>query len=446
MAIHRRSVVPRAVWALMGLFALLLLAWSLLAPLDDAPDEQGHADLIFHLATGASYPRWDERKVGHAVFATALTHRADVGKVLFVRGRWLTPESAAPRARRPTFSEAGGDRSTKIANQIPQHPPLYYEVGSVLLRAERKAGPGAEPLSLEREWYLVRLLGVLLLAPLPFLAWATARRLGAPPPAAVGAAVVPLAIPQLLHVGSAVNNDNLLTLLCGVVALLLAGVIRGDLRRSTALGVGVVAGLALLTKGFALVLPLWFAAAYAVPAWRSRRLRASAQGLAIATGAALVVGGWWWVRQLIREGGLAPSLGDRPYGRISHAGGEAVSYLPRFAGWMAHRFWGDFGYFDASLPIAVVAVASVIAAVAIAAALVPRLRTRWTVTEERGPARLELAALGSLFAVLLVVLAVKAYGPYRSSGDTAAIQGRYLFAAIVPFSVVVGVGAARLLG
>src|SRR3954447_26907596 len=174
MAIHRRSVVPRAVWALMGLFALLLLAWALLAPLDDAPDEQGHADLIFHLATGGSYPRWDERSVGHAVFATALTHRADVGKDLIVRGRRLTPESAPARARRPSFSEAGGDRETSFPNQIAQHPPLHYELGSALLRAERFVGPGSEPLSLEAEWHLLRLLDLLLIAPLPLLAWGTA--------------------------------------------------------------------------------------------------------------------------------------------------------------------------------------------------------------------------------------------------------------------------------
>src|SRR6476659_5762668 len=57
----RRAVaqVPRAVLAATLLFALLLALWSTALPLGDAPDETAHADLVFHLATGAPYPHFD---------------------------------------------------------------------------------------------------------------------------------------------------------------------------------------------------------------------------------------------------------------------------------------------------------------------------------------------------------------------------------------------------
>jgi hypothetical protein len=217
------------VWAITALFAASLVFWSLLTPLDEAPDEVGQADLVFHLATGAPYPAWDGRRVGEAMVATIVIHRANVQTSF--RERYLTPQSAPPRDERPDFRQAGGDRPVGAGNQMPQHPPLFYEAGSLLLRAERAALPGSGLPAVDQEWHLLRLLNVLMIAPLALLAWAAARRLGAASEVAVAASVVPLAIPQLLHIGSAINNDNLLTLLCGVLAVLLAG---GRPRRPTA--------------------------------------------------------------------------------------------------------------------------------------------------------------------------------------------------------------------
>jgi 4-amino-4-deoxy-L-arabinose transferase-like glycosyltransferase len=436
--------VPAAVWAITALFTLSLVFWSLLTPLDEAPDEVGQADLVFHLATGAPYPAWDDRRVGEAMLATIVIHRANV-KTSF-RDRYLTAKSAPPRDERPDFDQAGGDAQVGAGNQMPQHPPLYYEAGSLLLRAERAVVPG--DLAVDQEWHLLRLLNVLMIAPLALLAWAAARRLGAASEVAVAASVVPLAIPQLLHIGSAINNDNLLTLLCGVLAVLLAGVVRGDQRRSTALAVGVVTGLALLTKAFAFVLPLWIAVAYALPALRDRsRLRPATERMAVALCAAAVVGGWWWVVHALREGALSPSIADRAFSGAAPAGfhPDLGFYVPRFGWWLTERFWGNFGYFSVPMTRAVVIAATVVAVAGIVAAFVPWLpwdRPRGATT----PRSLELAAFGSLFVLLVGFVAVHAYGLYNSSGKTPFIQGRYLFGALAPFAVVLAVGLSRLVG
>jgi 4-amino-4-deoxy-L-arabinose transferase-like glycosyltransferase len=434
------------VWAITVLFAASLVFWSLLTPLDEAPDEVGQADLVFHLATGASYPDWDGRKVGEAMVATIVIHRANVQTSF--RERYLTPQSAPPRDKRPDFRQAGGDKPVGAGNQMPQHPPLFYEASSLLLRAERAALPGSGLPTVDQEWHLLRLLNVLMIAPLALLAWASARRLGSAREVAVAASVVPLAIPQLLHIGSAINNDNLLTLLCGILAVLLAGVIRGDRRRSTAVAVGVVTGLALLTKAFAFALPLWIAVAYAVPVLRDRsRLRPAAGGVALALGAAGVVGGWWWVVHALREGALSPSIADRAFSGGAPAGfhPDLGFYVPRFWWWLTERFWGNFGYFSVPMARAVVIAATAVAVAAIVAALVPR--PAWDRTRGgRAPRALELAAFGSLFVLLAGFVAVHAYGLYVSSGKTPFIQGRYLFGALVPFAVVLAVGLSRLVG
>ncbi len=76
--VHRFSTVPAVVWALTGTLFLLSVGWSFLTPLATAPDEYAHADLAFHLSTGAPYPQWDDRFMGAAVLQTADIHRPGV--------------------------------------------------------------------------------------------------------------------------------------------------------------------------------------------------------------------------------------------------------------------------------------------------------------------------------------------------------------------------------
>ena len=73
--------------------------------------------------------------------------------------------------------------------------------------------PGFDDRSFVTQVGVLRLLSAALLLPLPLLAAAAARRLGAGPPVAIAAALLPLGVPQLAHVGASLNNDVLLVLL-----------------------------------------------------------------------------------------------------------------------------------------------------------------------------------------------------------------------------------------
>ena len=66
--------------------------------------------------------------------------------------------------------------------------------------------PGARDWSFDQVVGFLRFLSVLLVLPLPLIVFHTARRMYGSVPVATGAAAVPLAIPQLVHIGAAVEQ------------------------------------------------------------------------------------------------------------------------------------------------------------------------------------------------------------------------------------------------
>ncbi len=373
------------------------------------------------------------------------------------RGHWLTPELSRAESAK-TFNDWGGAKPSSVRNQQPQHPPLYYKGVGLALRVERKVVGSDAQTPLRDEWWFLRLIDALMVLPVPLLAWAAARRLGASDAVALTAAATPLAVPQLLHIGGAINNDNLLILLCGVLAVLVAGVLRGETSLWSAVVIGVLVGLAALTKAFALALVPWVALAYVYTALRTgTRWKQGAVGVLVSGGTAALIGGWWYIRNLMRYGKLAPSTADTSFA-TSRPGFEPdpIWYLRHFTTSFIQRFWGDFGRYQAPMTTTLVVAATIFAAAAIIMAFVHDRSGMPDTPGEAGrsserdisngpPRRGQLAVFGSLLVLLLIFVFLNAYKLYRSSGMTPFIQGRYLYAAIVPFAVLVAVGASRLL-
>lgn len=437
--------VPVHVWTITALSGILLLGWTQLVPLGQAPDESGHAALIERTADGRPYPDFDDFHPYESAMRAWLSYRPGVPTGA---GTWLTAENAPPRHDRPTRDDLGGRRPFSHANQLSQHPPLYYGAMGGSLRLIRALPEGER--SLDREWHLLRLLNVALIAPLPLLAWATARRLGAGDVESTVVALVPLTIPQLFHIGSSINNDNLLILLCAVLSLLLAGVVRGDRRWRTALGAGVLVGLALWTKAPAFLLLPWIAVAYSLPAFVGRNLAIARRWgpqlsrLAAAAATALLVGGWWWARNIVRHDELSPSILDDPAVAPPDTIDTSVAtYLRRYVPTLVHRFWGNFGAYQAPLTPVLVATATAAAVAVIVAALWPR-RTEGRIGST-GVSRRHVVGLLVLLPMLATAAFGFAYRTFRSTGIMAAIQGRYLFGALVPLATTLGIGASRLL-
>jgi small subunit ribosomal protein S36 len=430
--------VPAAVWGLTALFAVLLAVSSVAAPLFHAPDEFVHADLVLLLADDPHYPEHDGRRTAAAVKRVAIPYFGDDARA---------PDKAAadapPKAGRPNINVLGGsgDHEEGSFNQQPQHPPLYYQALALALRVERRVLPGAEPPAAVTEIGLLRVLNAAMVVLLPLAAWATATRLGADRRTATTAAALVLVVPQLTHIGSTINNDNLLTALASVLAVLLAGVVRGDRSWRTAGLVAVVTGLALLTKAFALLLLPWIAVAYLVAARCAARrgerpLPVVVIGAATGVGAALI-SGWWWIGNQRRTGSFAPTLDEVLMPTVSGFEPDLEFFVRRFGAFFPERFWGWFGLYSARLPLWVIGLAT---AALLAVVAVGLLRPG-------GRLRRAHLAIGLLPVALVGAFVVQhAWSLYTRSGRTSFIQGRYLFPVIVPLMVVAAAGLSRLAG
>ena len=429
---------PLLVWLLTALHAVLLVVHSLLVPTWRGPDEPKHVDLVVAVMEGRGYPGYDQRLMDRGIRRSHELVRYQEGS------RNLRRDEAMPRAERPSRADlvargrpAQVELTGKDLNHMAQHPPAYYlyvAAGGVLTDA---LAPGSGLGSYDHEVATLRLLSLLLVIPLPLLAWATGRAAGASQRSSVAAAVVPLTIPQLTHVGSVVNNDTLLVLVMGILTLVAVRLATGNVTRRSAVVAGVLTGLALLVKAFAFVIPLWLVVAL-VSGYR-RRDRRLASLLATYLGTAFVAGGWWWIGNVIRYGQLHPSmeyakrLADKPGSIDRDVSGWLADWLPD----MSNRFWGAFGWVEVPLPAPLTTAATAVVVAGVAAALVARRRPL------AGAATVALVLPTLLLGILVFLSGLRLY---LTSVVAAMVQGRYLFGGVVGLSVLVAVGLGRLLG
>ncbi len=439
------------------LFTLVTALWTVAVPAYRPPDEAAHLDLVLYLAEGNPYPTFDGRYFGEAIGLDSERHLVDSQQP------WprFDADDAPPRGDRPDVDELGGtapDANARptdtgradypyLYNQMPQHPPLYYVGMAGLLRLERLVLPG-EPPSLDQELGMLRLANVLLVAPLPLLAWAAVVRLGGDRRAGIVAALLPLGLPQLLHIGAAVNNDNLLLLLGGVLSVLLIGVARGRRSRRTDIAVGVVVGLAMLTKAFALMFIPWVVVAYALYAWTTGRRRASAVALLVSGTTAGLVGAWWWVANWLRVGEPAPTTENLTRTTDTQPPGfdpDPIEFLWSFTGRLTSRTWAWIGYRTPKFELPSLVVVALTLAVLVAVVVVGRRATPGAATSS-GPRRVDVVFAWLPALLLVLFIARRAWGLYQTTGLLSFIQGRYLFAALAAPMAIVAIGAGRVLG
>lgn len=425
---------PAAVWAMVVLLALLAGVYTTAVPLLHAPDEHAHIDLVLTEPHVGLDPYDGAELSNRTLAAIPLVDLVPVDWRVAPLQPWagLDGADALPRESRPTYAQLAPAGDSGILNNARNHPPLYYLGMSRLLTAVRTLAPGGDAWSWDQTFGALRALNVLLVAPLPFLAFWTAVRLTRRRRIGLTAAAVTLAVPMLAHSGGAVNNDNLLALLSAALLLALAWVWSGDTGLRTAAIVGVIGGLAMLTKIFGLPAPLWIGAAYAVAWLRTGRLGRAAAGLGVAAVATIVAGGWWDLRLIITEGTPAP----RGFEYTAPAAFE-IDYgywLAEFADRITTTFWGHFGVEQFPLPTIVVAAATVILLTLVLAGTV---RGPWAALRHRW-AEPVLLALPTLTTLAMVVYA--AWGGYARSGIPSGIHGRYLFLGLTGIAVLAATG------
>ncbi|MFI2365975.1 DUF2142 domain-containing protein [Promicromonospora sp. NPDC019610] len=430
----------RALALVTALVVLVGGLWAVLTPAFRAPDEPQHVNSVLRLAYGGGWPPAGEALVGPAVDAAREQAALDTD----VPGRHLdregipayvgVPPTPDTERARVTGANALADPlppgtatrhlDTEAVDQMTQHPPLYYAVAAGVLHAT-----GLAEARWDRQLLALRLFDVVLLAPLPLLAAAAARRLSGSRAAALVAASFTLFVPQVAHILGSVTNDALVTLTGAATAYLAVRVLTGGLGARTAVALGAAVGLGLLTKVMAaFALPVVGAAYLLASGPRGRRVA----GALLAGGTAFVVGGWWWLRNLLVLGTVQPvGIPDR----FPEAESRGLWYFLRtVVTSLTRSFFGNFGWLEVRLPDAVFWTAAVVVAALCALAVV------------RGPARRATAVLLLQPAALWCGVLVNAWPDYAAHGWISAVQGRYLFAGLLALSAGVALGLLALLG
>ena len=442
-----RERVPLTVWAATALHVGLLLTFTFLYPPFMGFDETQHVDAVLSIRHGDGWPAPQERQLSEGIVAVATPLLQAASDLPF------SDDEPPPRDERPSVEELGVERDSVgqlLPNQITQHPPLYYALQAGVLAVL----PGSADWPFDRTVAVLRLVSVLLMAPLPLIAWGTARALRAPPLAASVAALLTVSVPQLQRVGASVNNDAGYTLAFATVVLLLARVAGGDVRRRTVVLTGVAVGVAMLTKGFALVLPLAVGLSFLVGGRRGPggTTRSWATGLLpgfLSLVVAFAVGGWWWLRNLVLYGTVQPAGWPPSYRDVLQLEPREPGEPAPLTGFLegayirlTERFWGglEINYVGpASFPRWWTTTLVVVATVAVVAAVVGAGRRRLPL----------VVAVLVPFASTLGVILFGIWGGYTYSLDFPGAQGRYLFgnlpslAAATAFGLVVLAGRAR---
>jgi 4-amino-4-deoxy-L-arabinose transferase-like glycosyltransferase len=437
---------PRTLWLIVGLWGALLLGASVLWPMSYGYDEGAHIDMAYVY----SVDPFHFYGPGQLQFARAMVTMAqqEAGSP---PTKLLSKTPVLPRSQRPSFAQLGGQ--TRLTggqpNQMVQHPPLYYWFAAAVLRL-----PGVSHLAWDLQVWLMRLVSVCFMLPLPILCWATAKRLleqpnrpaGSTASLALIAAAIPLTVPNLIRDGASVSNDSLMILTASTVLYLVSRVLTGDLAKRTGFWIAVALAAALFTKGFALVLPPVILVAYLVSGWRfghdlRSRIRAIWPPLAIAAIGG-VIGGLWWLRNLIDYGtvqtnGFGPGFARLVYGPPDNHG-TLGHFLPAFFDRVASLIWGGVGLADypQAGPLIVWGWLTVVLLGIFAALL-----CRGSPGE-----RLRALVLFAAIALTMVVIAKGSYGLFvHWSTAVRASQGRYLYYVITAIAALATSGWLRIL-
>ncbi|WP_434081008.1 ArnT family glycosyltransferase [Sanguibacter sp. Z1732] len=306
------------------------------------------------------------------------------------------------------------------------HPPGYY-----VLIAAGTAALGGETLRWDRASLAMRLLSAALLAgAVPFVI-GSVRWITGSATAGVGGGMSLFTVPFFTNMGGLISNDVLLITTATACLYFAIRAWRATYpARWMVLLSAVALGIALLSKGFALFLLPTFAILCVLLARRWHkdipgRFTEALWPMLVA----FLVGGWWWLRNLIVLGVVQPSrYGAREATGEQHEMYDFVLFFTQFWIRFNRLFWGRGAREDMALPAEIVDTAGVILLVLMVLAL--------TVSRHR----FILAVLLLFPAVTVAVLFMNAHGIYWDFGrHDRGVQGRYVFAGIVAYAAILAV-------
>jgi 4-amino-4-deoxy-L-arabinose transferase-like glycosyltransferase len=463
----RAARLPRAIWLCALLAFVNAVAWSLLVPVFQNPDEAVHAGYAQYIGETGKVPQRLSTGPYYLPPPDADIAFSEVPFSILGHPTWSAAQNAQLHGRldaspRPGSVNEGG------AGYASSNPPLYYAYEAI---AYNVAKPGD---FLDR-FEAMRIASALLAALTVFFVFLFLRELlpGTPWAWTVGALAVAFQ-PLFAFMGGGINNDNLIYL---AGSALLAGVARA-FRRGMTPGVGVWIGAALavgvLGKGSMFALIPGAVVGVLLAAWRTpreRRRRALGGVLAAGLTAGIPIVGWLVANQLIYDRAASTTTASFSAGSTFQVR-ELFSYIwqfylprlpfmddqfpyaqpgyhfyPTFPLWQTYvqGFIGRFGWFQYMFPMWVnwLGLGVLVSILGLAGAALVRFRAA---VRRRWP---ELLTYALLFAGLLLLVNLVGYQYRLGAPHNNFEQARYLLPMIGLYAAVVALatrGAGRRWG
>ncbi|HEX7292412.1 MAG TPA: DUF2142 domain-containing protein [Conexibacter sp.] len=432
--------IPSAAWACALVAVLNCLAWSLIVPAFQVPDEPDHYAYVEQLATAGRPPANDE--AARSLFSTSEQAALAGLGVERVRFHEYVPALATQAAHDELVAtlaanpERGDGNGVSLAGS-PQ-PPLYYALELVPYAA---GSAGSPLLSLQLMRLLSALLGgVTVLCAFLFLREALPAHPWTWTVGALGVALQPL----FGFISGGVNPDALLFALSGALFLCLARGFRHGFTPRLALATGAVMALGLLTKlNFAGLVP-GAVAGLLVLGLRGERTRTprALRLPALAVGVAAVPAALMVLANVVlwdRDPTGATTGAFRPTDGASLGG--ALRYVVRFYGGELRELWvrgfvGWFGWVDTAFRDWVYDVGLVVLIAVALLAVVGAVRARRSLRARVA----ELLVYAAMAGGVLAVIAANSYNLSLQHAGGAG-QTRYLFPLLALYAAVLALAA-----
>lgn len=405
-----RRHVPGLLVGIVLVYVILAAWYNITVPVFEAPDEPFHFFYVKHLADGNPLPVQDPDRP--ALWAQEGSQPPLYYFLAAQVVRWIDTSDARLLLWRNPHANLGNPLQAGNKNVFIHLPGERWPLRGAALAV-----------------HLARALSTLLGVGTICLTFLLSRSLlPGRHTIAYGAAALVAFTPQFIFVHSAVSNDSAVIFLSTLALWLLVRILHGQDGKAD-LALGIVLGLAALSKLSGLM--LWPLAALVILT-RVRQPRSwprVLRDLVLIFGVAVLVSGWWYVRnwQLYGEPtGLSVMLqivGPRePPPTLAQLGRE-------FEG-LRISFWATFGWFSILAPTWIYDVLDAVSLIALAGLI-------WGLWRHVGPPVPREAWLITLLMAWLGLLLV---GLVRWTSLTPGTQGRLMFPAISSIMILLALG------
>jgi 4-amino-4-deoxy-L-arabinose transferase-like glycosyltransferase len=411
------------------LFMLLAVAYSVIVPIFESPDELWHYPFVWHLARTGALPVQD------------LAHPQ----------LWRQEGSQPPLyymlAALLTAPVPAGDLPALI------YPNPHADIGlispdgnaNIVVHTEREAWPWQGAVLAV---HLARFFSVLLGTGVILVIYALGRTLWPERPTFASLAMAFVAFnPMFLFISGSVNNDNLVILLASVTLWQLVALIVSQPAETSRpdrssidpfpnnigpslwrfAGLGVWVGLAALTKVSGLGLLGLVGLVLFIYGLKRRSWRVAILGNALVGLLAAAIAGWWYWRNMTLYGDwtgtetMVQIMGGRP---VPLTVEQLLAEIPG----LFRSFWGIFGYFSIALPTPLYGLLNGLLLIGFVGFLAALLPVKYTPDL---PPRFRRAWPILIGWVILLILALLQW-----TLRTPATQGRLLFPALAALATL----------